>query len=120
MTYIGLNTSTRMETPRISEYLAACALFREDTASSEEEAASGSEEEPSSDSEDSAKVARGRKSKLIKAKPDNFSTVTRASVAGKEMATMSASAVAEVNVKLEARFKKVQNKEVKSCVLQEK
>ena len=85
-----------------AEYLKAVALFRKDTASSEEEAATGSDEDPSSDSKDSALAACPRKSNPKKTKPNNVSTVKSTSVAAKELATMSASAIAEVNVKLEA------------------
>jgi hypothetical protein len=114
-----------------AEYLAAVHLFRvnkrnkeeaEDSAnlSSVEEDASPSEAELSSDSSDDKPKARQRKPHKKKLPPDNISSVTNTSVAGKEMATMSASAIHDVNLKLEGRLKKVKNKEVKACVLQEK
>ncbi len=50
----------------------------------------------------------------------NLTVVKRECIVGKELATMSATAIEKVDVALDKRLSKVKNKEVKSCVLQEK
>ncbi len=110
-----------------AEYLAACHLFTMHKRSSEtadlpsgEEASSASECDLSSDSDDHVPKARQRKPNKKKLLHDNVASVTNTSVAEKEMASMSASAIDEVNLKLESRLKIVKNKEVKVVILQEK
>jgi hypothetical protein len=114
-----------------AEYLAAVHLYRDEKRKKEEaeenlslaeELASASEAEitSGSDSSEDKPKRRQRKPRKQKLPPDNISSVKCESVAGKVMLSMSATAIQEVNLKLEKRLQKVKNKEVKACVLQEK
>ena len=114
-----------------AEYLKAVHLYRdlkrkkedaEDHLFPVEELASSSEADISSgsDSSEEKPPVRQRKPRKYKLPPDNISSVKCESVAGKEMVTMSATAIQDVNLKLVKRLQKVKNKEVTACVLQEK
>ena len=114
-----------------AEYLRGVHLYRDQKRKKEEaeddlfpveEFASTSEADISSgsDSSEEKPVRRQRKPRKKKLPPDNISSVKSESVAGKEMVTMSATAIHEVNLKLVKRLQIVKNKEVKACVLQEK
>ena len=114
-----------------AEYLKAVHLYRdlkrkkeeaEDHLFPVEDLASSSEAGISSGSDSSEKkpLQRKRKPRKNKLPPDNISSVKSESVAGKELVTMSATAIEDVNLKLVKRLQKVKNKEVTACVLQEK
>jgi hypothetical protein len=105
-----------------AEYCTGCMKTNKNEAdlSPEEEAASASDADLSSDSDDNAPGARKRKPNTKKTKPNNVSSVKSTSVAGKELASMSESAIDVVNIKLETRLQKAKKKEATSCVVQEK